>query len=71
MNDVERYYATYTIADGRRLVASFAHINDRDGFEISLGMYRSNLGQVTEEVYMRYLEKFDGRVQSNQNEGDE
>lgn len=71
MNDVVRYYATLTIADGRRLVASFANINDRDGFEISLGLYRSNLGQITEEVYYRFLEKFDGRVQPSHGEGNE
>ena len=71
MNDVVRYYATMTLADGRRLVASFANVNDRDGFEISLGLYRSNLGQITEEVYTRFLKKFDGRVQANHEEGNE
>lgn len=44
------------------LWGKFADINDRDGFEISLGMYKGNLGPVPEEVFLRFLQKFNGEL---------
>ncbi|ASS76368.1 hypothetical protein CIG75_16355 [Tumebacillus algifaecis] len=58
----ELYYATYTLHEGEQMVARFADINKRDGFEISLGMYRANLGPVTRDVFMQYAERFEGDV---------
>ena len=60
MTNSETFYATFQIDDGRKLQAKFSNQNDRDGFEISLGMYRVNLGPVTEEVFLRHVDKFDG-----------
>lgn len=56
------YYSTYTIDEGRDLSARFADQNARDGFEISIGMYRANLGAITEEVFRQYVERFQGEV---------
>lgn len=59
----EQWSSTYKIDDGRILFAFFTDINDKDGFEISLGMYRANLGPITEEVFRRFVGKFSGVVQ--------
>ncbi|MGZ4031589.1 MAG: hypothetical protein ACXVP5_10470 [Tumebacillaceae bacterium] len=62
MTNLEQYFATFKIEDGRLFQAVFDDINGRDGFEISLGMYRANLGPVNEEVFRRFAAKFDGVV---------
>jgi hypothetical protein len=54
------YSTTYKLEDGRILSASFADRNNKDGFEISLGMYRVNLGPITEAVFRQYVERFAG-----------
>jgi hypothetical protein len=56
----ETYILTYELDDGRQVAARFYDINDRDGCEISLGMYRANLGPITEEVWERIVQKFRG-----------
>jgi hypothetical protein len=56
------FYATYTLEDQRTLVAKFENENDRDGFEISIGMYRANLGAITEDVFRTYAERFRAEV---------
>jgi predicted SpoU family rRNA methylase len=62
MTNSRTFYSTYQIADGRNLAAKFKDLNDRDGFEISLAMYRNHIGEVTEEVFLRYVDKFNGTV---------
>lgn len=62
-NKAEQWSSTYKIDDGRMLCAFFTNINDKDGFEISLGMYRANLGPISEEVFRRFAGKFTGVVQ--------
>lgn len=54
------YILTYVLEDGREAAASFANINDRDGCDISLEMYRVNLGPITQEVWDRIVGKFNG-----------
>lgn len=62
MTMVKEYYASIQVEDGRELAAKFADINARDGFEISLEMYKVNLGPVSEEVFRRFADKFAGDV---------
>jgi hypothetical protein len=62
--NTEQFFATFKIDDGRLFQAVFDDINGRDGFEISLGMYRANLGPITEEVFRRFAGKFDGVVKA-------
>jgi hypothetical protein len=62
MSNTEFYYATFTVDTGDEMAAKFSDINKRDGFEISLSMYRSNLGPVTREVFLQYAERFEGQV---------
>jgi len=52
---------SFKLEDGRVLSATFANVNDKDGFEISLGMYRVNLGPVDEAIFDRYMNKFGGQ----------
>lgn len=59
---VEQYYLEYEIASGARYFVVFDDENDRDGFHISLDMYKAQLGPVTEEVFHRIREKFRGTV---------
>jgi hypothetical protein len=61
MADQEKYYSTIRVEE-KHLTARFDNINDRDGFEISLGMYKANLGPLTEEVFRRFTDKFSGEV---------
>ncbi|HEU4963540.1 MAG TPA: hypothetical protein VFV52_06730 [Bacilli bacterium] len=62
MSEKQQFYARYKVEEGFQMQARFDDINDRDGFEISLGMYRPNLGPVTEEVFRRYAQRFNGVV---------
>lgn len=62
-NEFENLMTEMKIADGRWWKAKFSHIDDKDGFEISLGLYRANLGPITEEVFRRFAGKFKGEVQ--------
>ncbi|MBL0386705.1 hypothetical protein JJB07_08575 [Tumebacillus sp. ITR2] len=55
------YHTTYRVEDGRTLHASFESRDNRDGFEISLGMYKVNLGPITEQVFRQYVERFAGK----------
>ncbi|MFD2171767.1 hypothetical protein [Tumebacillus lipolyticus] len=70
MSDVERYYATYKLEDGTEMAAKFADINKRDGFEISLSMYRVNLGPIKREVFLQYVERFEGELILEGGEGE-
>lgn len=54
------YVLSYKLEDGRQVAAVFGDINDRDGCDISLGMYRANLGPVTQEVWERMVTRFQG-----------
>lgn len=54
------YILTFTLADGKQVAARFQDINDRDGCDISLHMYESNLGPVGVEVWERMLRTFHG-----------
>jgi hypothetical protein len=54
------FLLTYKLGDGSEVVASFQNENDRDGCDISLGMYKSNLGPITDEVWERMVGKFNG-----------
>jgi hypothetical protein len=56
----EVYYLAYPLSDGSIGSARFFDINDRDGCHISLDMYRSNLGEVTREVFLRYVDRHGG-----------
>lgn len=60
----ETYFFTYVLEDGREAAASFRNINDRDGCDISLEMYRMNLGPITREVWEKMVAKFNGIVLS-------
>jgi hypothetical protein len=56
------YVLTFALDDGREVAASFTNINDRDGCDISLDMYRVNLGPITPEVWERIVDKFNGAL---------
>ncbi|BCJ87044.1 hypothetical protein [Effusibacillus dendaii] len=56
------YVLTYQLHDGAEVAASFGDINDRDGCDISLGMYQINLGPITQEVWERIVAKFKGKL---------
>lgn len=56
------YIFTFQLANGEEVAAAFQNINDLDGCEISLAMYRSNLGDITREVWERIVGKFSGRL---------
>ncbi|GIM47897.1 hypothetical protein DNHGIG_34460 [Collibacillus ludicampi] len=62
MTEQDTYILTYELEDGRQVAARFLDINDRDGCDISLGMYRMNLGPITEEVWIRIVHKFNGEL---------
>jgi hypothetical protein len=62
MQEQEIYFLTYELEDGRQVAARFLDINDRDGCDISLGMYRMNLGPITEEVWERLVRRFNGEL---------
>ncbi|MCX7570006.1 hypothetical protein OS242_08515 [Tumebacillus sp. DT12] len=62
MTNSETFYSTYRMSTGTVRIAVFTDINDKDGFEISLGMYRAHVGDVTDEVFERHVEKFNGRI---------
>lgn len=68
----ELYYATYAVEAAGQMKARFADMDKRDGFEISLGMYKANLGPVTREVFLQYAERFEGEVlETAQSEGED
>lgn len=69
MTTSETFYSTYRLSSGITRIAAFADLNDKDGFEISLGMYRAHVGDVTEEVFRRHVEKFNGRIEESKSEG--
>ncbi|MFC4767351.1 hypothetical protein [Effusibacillus consociatus] len=54
------FVLTCKLEDGTEVAAEFADINDRDGCDISLGMYRANLGPITSEVWEKMVGKFNG-----------
>ncbi|KEO83547.1 hypothetical protein [Tumebacillus flagellatus] len=54
------FHTSYKVEDGRTLHAKFESRDNRDGFEISLGMYKANLGPITEAVFAQYVERFAG-----------
>lgn len=58
----EWYYATYAVEALGPMKARFADLDKRDGFEISLGMYKANLGPVTRDVFLQYAQRFEGEV---------
>lgn len=62
VSESDLYYATFAVETVGVMKARFADINKRDGFEISLGMYKANLGAVTREVFLQYAERFEGEV---------
>ncbi|TCP55644.1 hypothetical protein EV586_103297 [Tumebacillus sp. BK434] len=66
------YYATFAVEAVGPMQARFADMDKRDGFEISLGMYKANLGPVTREVFLQYAERFAGEVlEPAQSEGED
>ena len=58
----EDYILTFALDDGREVAASFKNMNDRDGCDISLDMYRVNLGPITQEVWERIVRKSNGTL---------
>lgn len=56
------YILTFSLNNGREVAASFKNMNDRDGCDISLDMYRVNLGPITQEVWERIVGKFNGAL---------
>ncbi|GAX91216.1 hypothetical protein [Effusibacillus lacus] len=55
------YVLSFRLENETKVAAVFESENDRDGCEISLGMYRSNLGPITREVWERMVGKFNGK----------
>ncbi len=60
MQTSETAYLEYELDDGRRVMLAFSNIDNRDGCDISLGMYKAQLGPITDEVLARILGKFSG-----------
>lgn len=60
VTEKDTYILQYEIEEGRLVSARFTDENDRDGCDISLGMYQSNLGLITEEVWVRFVRLFNG-----------
>ncbi|WP_018132604.1 hypothetical protein [Effusibacillus pohliae] len=56
------FVLTYKLADDTPVAAEFDSENDRDGCDMSLGMYQANLGPVTQDVWERYVARFNGRL---------
>lgn len=59
---MDKYYLEYEVDTGERVIVEFEDENDRDGFHISLDMYKAQLGPVTMEVFTRIREKFRGKI---------
>ncbi|GMA57111.1 hypothetical protein C7445_107144 [Alicyclobacillus sacchari] len=62
---MDTYYLEYELSDGQRVILAFDEENDRDGCHISLDMYKAQLGPVTEDVFSRIVNKFNGRIASS------
>lgn len=64
--ETDKFILKYKLGDGSEVRAYFRNENDRDGCDISLGMYRSNLGPITSEVWDRMVGKFNGTMISEE-----